>query len=314
MEKKLLLILVIFLIFSGCIKTKDDLPQSDYIYEKLRDSDLKIEPKSQINQEINETQKTIVEKEIEKQKINKTEDSFGNITSIYKEETEQQSETSETQEEEIEEFLEWAEDHNIEIVGVNKTVNDFYYNGSKDGDFLDPKDVPNILEVADGLYKIPDDLLRVMDGKTIYISHQYGRGYSVLGSWPDQGILSGMNKGTIIEQTLTSEQAVHEFGHILDYHGIRGIYYDPKNLWKNLDVERNDVFKVDFEYNPNLVEPPRGYMDVYSTANDAENFAQHFMYYILAGNEFRESAESDELLKRKYDFFKEELFEGKEFR
>ena len=105
MKKKLLLILVIFLIFSGCIKTKDDLPQSEYIYEKLRDSDLKTEPKSQINQEINKTQKTIVEKEIEKQKINKTEDSFGNITSIYKEETEQQSETSETQEKEIEEFL-----------------------------------------------------------------------------------------------------------------------------------------------------------------------------------------------------------------
>lgn len=77
--------------------------------------------------------------------------------------------------------------------------------------------------------------------------------------------------------------------------------------------ERGELFAVPFEYDPYLPEPPSGYMDVYSTANDAENFAQHFVDYILQGDEFRTRAQNDSLLKQKYDFFREELFDGEEY-
>ncbi len=209
-------------------------------------------------------------------------------------------------------FKEWASTRNIELVGVNKSVNDFYYNGSKQGDFLNIDNIPNVLEVSKGLYKISDDLLRVMKGKTLYLSYQNGRGYTVLGSWPEQGILAGMNRGSILEQPLTEQQAVHEFAHILDYHGIRGIYDDKENHWKHLDEKRARIFNVTFKYNPSASAAPAGYMDVYSTANDAENFAQHFAFYILQGEEFRNRAKSDSLLKEKYEFFKD-LFNGSEY-
>ncbi|MBS3067121.1 hypothetical protein J4450_00340 [Candidatus Micrarchaeota archaeon] len=215
--------------------------------------------------------------------------------------------------EEINKFKEWAAAHSIKLVGVNKSVNDFYYNGSKPGDFLPVDDIQNILEVSKGLYKIPDDLLKSMKDKTFYLSHQYGRGYTVLGSWPEQGILVGMDRGSILEQSLSEQQVIHEFAHILDYHGIRGIYEDKENHWKHLDEKRAVIFNVTFAYNASASSPPYGFMDVYSTANDAENFAQHFTFYILQGEEFRNRAENDSILKEKYEFFKNELFNDREY-
>ena len=76
---------------------------------------------------------------------------------------------------------------------------------------------------------------------------------------------------------------------------------------------RDEIFEVPFKYDPKLQVLPPGYMDVYSTANAAENFAQHFMYYILYGPEFRKKAQGDELLHKKYDFFKKDLFNHLEY-
>lgn len=214
---------------------------------------------------------------------------------------------------EIADLKRWADEHGIELVGVNKSVNDFYYNGSKPEDFLPFEQVPDILQVANGLYKLPDDLTAVMRGKAFYLSYLSGRGYTVLDSAPEQGILAGLKRGSIIEQPLTEEQVIHEFAHILDYHGIRGMYEDDKNNWKHLDGQRAQVFVVPFSYDPNLSSPPNGYIDVYSTANEAENFAQHFMYYVLHGAEFREKTSRDLRLREKYLFFKEQLFNGREY-
>lgn len=217
------------------------------------------------------------------------------------------------EQQEILKFIGWGKQHGISLVGINKSVNYFYFNGSRPEDFLDVKNVPNILNVAEGLYKIPEEVLQVMEGKTFYLSHQNGRGYTVLGSWPEQHILAGMERGSILEQFLTPQQAVHEFAHILDYHGIRGMYDDPQNHFKELELLRKEIFAVAFAYDPHLSKAPFGYIDVYSTANDAENFAQHFAAYILDGEEFRTRARDDPLLKKKYDFFNNKLFHGREY-
>lgn len=208
-------------------------------------------------------------------------------------------------------FLNWSKNRGISIVGINESTDHFYYNRSKPSDFLDAASVPNLLEVADGLYKLPDELFRAMNGKSFYVSHRRGRGYTILGSWPEQGILGGMNRGSIIEQPLSARQTVHEFAHILDYHGIRGVYGDSQNHWKQLDAERTRIFNVSFTYDPNLRTPPEGYIDVYSTANDAENFAQHFVAFVLDAGEFRNRARNETLLQQKYDFMKK-LF-GREY-
>lgn len=210
-------------------------------------------------------------------------------------------------------FLEWAKKYNITIVGTNKTSNELYFNGLKPGELFEVKDTTGILEVAEGLYKIPRHLTRVMNNKTIYLSSRGGRGYTILSSWPDQNILAGVNRGFILEQPITEDDAIHEFAHILDYHGIQGVYDDKESHWRNLQQERNDIFVVKVKYNPRAKEPPEGYIDVYSTANDAENFAQHFTAYILYPEEFRRRAENEPLLKQKYNFFKYKIFNGVEY-
>lgn len=215
-------------------------------------------------------------------------------------------------EKQVNAFLEWAKQREISIVGVNESTDHFYYNHSKPSDFLDASRVPNLLEVAKGLYKLPDELLKAMAGKSFYASYLRGRGYTVLGSWPEQGVLGGMKRGAILEQPLNEQQAVHEFSHILDYHGIRGSYDDSQNYWKHLDAERAEVFNASFAYNASLREPPEGHVDAYSTANDAENFAQHFAAFVLDAGNFRKRAANETLLARKYGFMKK-LF-GKEYR
>jgi hypothetical protein len=201
----------------------------------------------------------------------------------------------------------------IGLVGVDRPVHDFYNGDAFEQDFLPPANVPNILEVAKALHQIPAPLLGAMEGKTFYLSHRKGRGYTVLGSWPESNILPNVNRGAFIEQPLTKRQTIREFAHILDYHGIQGVYDDLKNHWANLKELRDEIFEVPFTYDPKLRAPPDGYIDVYSTANSAENFAQHFTAYVLEAAEFRTRAKDDALLRKKYAFFREHLFEGREY-
>jgi len=73
------------------------------------------------------------------------------------------------------------------------------------------------------------------------------------------------------------------------------------------------MFKVTERYNPNLTVSPQGFIDVYSSANAGENFAQHFMSYVLKAENFREQMKNNSVLKEKYDFFKKWIFDGKEY-
>jgi hypothetical protein len=208
----------------------------------------------------------------------------------------------------IDDFIIWSQKRGIKLVGINKTAKDLYYKGLAEEDFLPIDNIPNLLEVANGLYEIPDSLLEVMEGKTFYLSNQPGRGTVVTASWPDRNILVNVDRGCILEQRFTKRQTIHEFAHILDFHGIQGIYKDQKDYWPYLKEVRDEIFGVPFAYDRKRTTLPPGYMDVYSTANPAENFAQHFMYFILYGDEFRKKAQNDLLLQKKYDFFKKELF------
>ncbi len=196
----------------------------------------------------------------------------------------------------LQEFHRWSRKQGIRLAGVNKKVNSFYYEGAVAEDILPVDDIPNVLNAAYGLYEIPEPLLEAMRGKTLYLSHLKGRGYTVLGSWPDRGILVNVDRGSFIEQPISKLQTIHEFAHILGFHGIQGSYNDENNYWVHLKKPRDEIFAVPFPYDPHRTEPPAGFMDVYSTANSAENFAQHFTFYILQGEKFRNKARKDVLL------------------
>ncbi len=205
----------------------------------------------------------------------------------------------------------------IHVMAINATASECYYGDPHILGEISPAstDMPNISNFYQALYKIPLPLTQVMNNKTFYISYQSGSGYAVLDSWPERNILSQMNRGCILEQPINESNVLHEFAHILDYHGIRGIYEDPEAWWTSLEPVRHTLFNQDIPqiYDPDLPDPPPGFIDLYSTANDAENFAEHFAAYILEGKKFRDLALGDELLARKYIFYKYFLFNGREY-
>ena len=215
---------------------------------------------------------------------------------------------------EITEFENWANNHGINLVGVNKNSYDLYYTGyDETTDYVNWKEVPGVLNVADSLYKIPDNVIAVMNGKTIYFSTEHGRSYSVLGSFPEYDILVGLDRGIIIEQNISSYTIIHELGHIVDYHGIKGMYDDPQNHFSSSLELRDSIFAVEIDYQPGQSSTPSGFVSVYSTANDAENFAENFAHYVERPEQFKEQLLDDPQLIEEYEFLKSKIFDNFEY-
>ena len=214
---------------------------------------------------------------------------------------------------EIEQFENWANEHGITIVGVNKNSNDLYYTGYNEStDSENWKEISGVLIAADILYTVPENVLQVMDGKTIYFSTEYGRSYTVLDSFPDHDILVGLNRELILEQNINPHTVIHELGHIVDYHGIQGIYNDEQNIFDNFLDDRNLIFNGMDNYSSDSVVS-FGYVSSYSAVNDAENFAENFVHYVIYSNEFRDKIVTDPLLIEEYEFMRDVIFSGFEF-
>ena len=204
---------------------------------------------------------------------------------------------------ELSKFEVWALLHGIELVGTNKGTNYLYYNGfDPQTDSIDWRDVPRVLIAANALYTIPENIIEVMRGKTIYFSNQPGRSYTVLSSFPDYNILEGMNRGIILEQGINAHTTIHEVGHVVDYHSIQGIYVDKQNIFSESKNDRIRIFAVNGTFDYATGATPAGYITAYSTSNDAENFAENFAYFITRPDEYKFRVESDPLLADEYEF------------
>jgi len=217
---------------------------------------------------------------------------------------------------EIEEFENWASDNGITIVGVNKNSDDLHDNGyDPKTDYVNWKEIPRVLVAAEALYKVPKNVIKVMDGKTIYFSTERGGSYSVYGKpMPTESlILKGVDRGIILDQNSNPLNVLHELGHIVDYHGIQGRFYDKQNIFDHLIEDRISIFNVPQKYQPNTGALSAGYITVYSAKSDRENFAENFAYYIVYPNEFREKIQADTLLAEKYEFMRDKIFSGFEY-
>ncbi len=207
-------------------------------------------------------------------------------------------------------FENWARDHDISLIGTNKNAKYLFNPGmDPDKDVVELKDVPGVLIAAEALYKIPDNVLEVMAGKTIYFSTQEGRSITVFTS----GSGDHHKRGFIIEQNIRAGNVIHELGHIVDVHGIQGLYRDKQNIFSYAKEERDKIFEVTLEYQPNATAPPPGYISRYSTHSDLENFADNFAYYVIYPDVFRDRMKNDPLLVDEYEFLRDFVFNGKEY-
>jgi len=205
-------------------------------------------------------------------------------------------------------FENWAKEHDISLVGINKSANQLNWSFDHDEDQVELKDVPGILIAAEALYKIPDNVLVVMAGKTIYFSTEDGRSFAVYDAWG----INALDRGFIIEQNVRAVTVIHELGHIVDVHGIQDDFADEQNVFGYAKEDRNEIFQVALENKPNDKEK-LGYITGYSTINDLENFADHYAYYVVYPDVFRDEMKNDPLLVKKYEFFRDFIFNGKEF-
>ncbi len=181
-------------------------------------------------------------------------------------------------------------------------------------DYVNWKEIPRVLIAAEALYKVPKNVIQVMDGKTIYFSTEYGRIYAVFGSSSaEYGILEGLERGFILEQNINPHTVLHELGHIVDYHGIQGIYDDKQHIFDYVLEDKISIFNVTQKHQPNSGAFSSGYISVYSTKNNAENFAENFAYYIQYPNEFRKRIQVDTLLTDEYEFMRDKIFLGFEY-
>ena len=197
------------------------------------------------------------------------------------------------------EFKKWAQTHDIFLIGINKssdTLLQYGFDHSLDEISIDI--VPNVLNAAEILYTIPENVLEPMNGKTIYFSTENGRGLALISSHHKP--IENMNDGIIIEQNIDPYYVVHELGHVIDLE-------QPPN------IIQKELFSIDFIDNQNNEKILNGYVSFYSLTNVEENFAEHFAYYVVNGEDFREIAESDVLIEKKYNFLKDYVFDGIEF-
>ncbi len=216
---------------------------------------------------------------------------------------------------ELAEFQNWAKEHDINLYAMNKS-----YDALKNGQFDPAKDsmpLENIRQVMNtykGLQLLPESILEMMRGKAIYFStasndpnravyiHEIPEFFAKLGVKSED-----IRGGIFLVDPVSVRVAIHEVGHIVGTNGIEG-YAEKNPKYNNLLSSYEEIFQT-----KSLDRAPCGYVTSYATTNSHENFAEHFAYYVVEGGKFRERAKNDLLLGEKYDFLKNNIFEGQEY-
>lgn len=202
-------------------------------------------------------------------------------------------------------FNDWAENYNVILTGINKSSEHLLkYTFNQNSDEVSINSVPDILVAAEIFYTIPDSVVKSMDGKTIFFSTENGRGLALV-SYSNP--IENMNEGIIIEQQITPYHVLHELGHLVDLNDSQ-----ISNKEK-INKAKNEIFSINNTLNTNNGKFPKGYLSYYSLTSEEENFAEHFAFYVFSAEKFREMAETDSLLEKKYNFFKDYVFDSLEY-
>lgn len=244
-------------------------------------------------------------------------------------------------------FIEWAKEREINLVGIKET-------GESKSDFwnltarkMSLTAVPGIDERFEMFKKLPERLLNIARGQAIFFWGKDCIGY-VSPVWRNEELSQRYQKkdGDVpadVRCTYAPEGLsfswggsclspydmfvckgigleIHEFGHVVDFNGIRMYKGREFTLGKTdegireLYNEYGRVFEPTEEQRnwKRTDQPPPGMLD-YGQANSLENFAVHFDYYVRRPEQFREKAAQNSGLAEKYEFLKTKIFLGKEY-
>ncbi len=213
---------------------------------------------------------------------------------------------------ELEELKRWAQDYQIQLQGLKKSVRELYSVGfDENSDGISLAEVPGVAVVLKGARRIPRQAMVPMRGKTFYVSVLEERPHIII-KGNLGGKLPGVEDGIVVTQPITTVSVVHQFGHIVGFFGIEGLYGGNYPNLARLRTEYDVLFET-ANRPPSTGNVPGGYLTSFATKNKAENFAEHITAYILDAAEFRRKSLSDHKLKEKYEFFRQSIFDGEEF-
>ncbi len=163
------------------------------------------------------------------------------------------------------------------------------------------------------LKSLPEEPVKKLKHLTLYFSESGRRG------------LGGGNTIILRCQNVTDEELaavlVHEMGHIMDTGVMEGSWTAGESQFVDgsKPIYKNDPslgfytlsFKNDTEVKWSATK--YDFVSGYAMTDPFEDFAESYAYYILHGKEFRELAQDNDILERKYNYLKTRVFKGKEY-
>lgn len=167
--------------------------------------------------------------------------------------------------------------------------------------------------VYQALIKLPEGHRKQLKDLTLFYTGDGRRG------------LSGSGAMVLRCQNVTDSELVsvliHEMGHLVDADFLIGFetenlsgFYDfgvpvtaddasslfYKITWDSETEMKSEISEVDF-------------VSLYAMSDPFEDFAETYTYFRLHGSEFRKLVQSSEMLRKKYEFMKWYVFDGREF-
>jgi len=196
----------------------------------------------------------------------------------------------------------------IKALGTTQSSNEMYHKGLDLSKVVQPHTVSGYKQVMDKLLTLPPKLLkalepqyngytRKLEDKTVYFSTQEGRSYAFVMPYGVYTVCQGVHAGFCVEQGKNVVySAIHEMGHLIDFLSLR-----PAYNWKPF-FDAPDADKV-FNGKGNLVS-------AYANANTREDFAEHFAWYVLKGDQFRKLCVGNVDLLTRYNYLSIHVFDG----
>lgn len=130
-----------------------------------------------------------------------------------------------------------------------------------------------------------------------------------------------LNIGTIDNRKELSAVFIHEMGHVVDFGFLKGkarsgrsFFRDGKKVIYNDDLSLKFYkFSWQSEFKKQSTVHRNDFVSGYAMTDCFEDFAESYVFYRLHGEKFRALMNDSIVLKQKYEFLKQYVFESKEY-
>ncbi len=166
--------------------------------------------------------------------------------------------------------------------------------------------------IENTLIALPENLTTSLDEMKLFFSKRNPRGLS-------NSHLIELRCGSLSENEIVAV-FVHELGHIVDLGKLKGSGFAPSGFADgSLKIPADDpsvkFYKLSWrnEREQKFLAERKDFVSGYAMSDPFEDFAESFNFYVLHGKDFRAIKKESSVLAQKYDFLKNEVFEGVEF-